>query len=128
MNPDEFALRCKQLGLRPDDFREIFSRSSGPGGQNVNKVSTAVELLHVPTGASVRAQDSRFQGINRALARERLLTQIAAGREERRLARLAAAAKSRRQKARRSPATKRKMVEAKRHRAGIRENRRVARD
>ena len=128
MNPEEFTSRCKRLGLRPEDFREIFFRSSGPGGQNVNKVSTAVELVHVPTGVSVRVQDSRFQGVNRALARERLLAQVAAGREEKRLARLAAAAKSRRQKARRSPATKREMVEAKRHRAGIKENRRAGRE
>ena len=125
MNPEEFELRCKQLGLKPADFRENFSRSSGPGGQNVNKVSTAVELVHVPSGISVRVQDSRFQGMNRALARERLLALFAAKREERRLSRLAALSKARRQKAKRSKSTKRKMVEGKRHRAAIKQNRRA---
>jgi peptide chain release factor len=124
MKPEEFELRCKQLGLKAVDFRENFSRSSGPGGQNVNKVSTAVELVHVPTGISVRVQDSRFQGMNRALARERLLDLFTTKREEQRLSRLAAVSKARRQKAKRSRGTKRKMVEGKRHRADIKQNRR----
>ncbi|MDR1192272.1 MAG: peptide chain release factor-like protein [Verrucomicrobiales bacterium] len=125
MNAEEFATQCKRLGLNPADFREKFSHASGHGGQNVNKVATAVELMHVPTGLSVKVQDSRFQGMNRALARERLLAQFAADRERRRLERAAAVSKSRRQRAKRSKATKRKMVEGKRHRAEIKQNRRV---
>jgi protein subunit release factor B len=125
MKPEEFERRCRQLGLDPADFHENFSRSSGPGGQNVNKVSTAVELMHAPSGTSVRAQDSRFQGINRALARARLLEQFTAKREEQRLSRLATISKARRQKAKRSRTTKRKMIESKRHRAAIKQNRRA---
>ncbi|MDR0534063.1 MAG: peptide chain release factor-like protein [Verrucomicrobiales bacterium] len=128
MKAEEFESRCRQLGLRITDFRENFSRSSGPGGQNVNKVSTAVELVHLPSGLSVRVQDSRFQGMNRTLARERLLELFAAKREEQRLSRLALISKARRQKAKRSRSTKRKMVEAKRHRSGIKQNRRARAD
>ncbi|HEY1581802.1 MAG TPA: peptide chain release factor-like protein, partial [Chthoniobacterales bacterium] len=51
------------------ELDESFARSSGPGGQNVNKVSTAVTLRHRPTGLSVTVQDSRSQLRNRQLAR-----------------------------------------------------------
>ncbi len=55
------------------ELEEQFDRSSGPGGQNVNKVSTKVTLRHLPTQISVSVQDTRSQAQNRQLARERLL-------------------------------------------------------
>src|SRR4029078_11957639 len=58
--------------LSEGDLEETFARSSGPGGQNVNKVSTAVTLRHRPSGLSVTVQDSRSQAMNRKLARARI--------------------------------------------------------
>lgn len=80
----EFAAQLRKLGLRADDIEETFQRSSGPGGQNVNKVSTAVTLTHRPSGVAVTVQDHRSQLSNRLLARERLIATI---REQRAAAR-----------------------------------------
>ena len=49
--------RMKELGILESELEEIFARSGGPGGQNVNKVSTAVTLRHLPSGARVTVQD-----------------------------------------------------------------------
>ena len=113
---EKFRARLKALGIRADDLVETFARSSGPGGQNVNKVSTACTVRHVPTGVCVTASDSRSQFQNRQLALERLLDLFEKQREEKRQHRLAEISKTRRQKAKRSRGTKRKLVEGKRKR------------
>ncbi len=70
--------RMATLGVREDDRDEKFVRSSGSGGQHVNKTSTCVWLKHLPTGIEVKCMRDRSQSVNRFLARRELLEQIAA--------------------------------------------------
>jgi protein subunit release factor B len=120
--------RMARLGIRAEDLQTTFSRSSGPGGQHVNKVSTQVTIRHVPTGISVTASDSRSQSMNRQLALERLLEEFERRKTERKQARLAEISKARRQKAKRSHSTKRKLVEGKRKRGETKQLRGKVRD
>jgi peptide chain release factor len=60
-------------------------RSSGPGGQNVNKVETAVRAIHVSSGTTVLASDMRSQSQNKKLARERLIMKLSAAEETKQL-------------------------------------------
>jgi len=117
------ADRMRKLGVSETDLKETFARSSGPGGQNVNKVSTAVTLRHLPSGISVTVQDSRSQALNRKLAWERLLDAIETAREEQRMAEIAKREKERRTKSPRPAALKRKILESKRRRAELKKRR-----
>ncbi|NPU84864.1 MAG: peptide chain release factor-like protein [Syntrophaceae bacterium] len=72
----ELAERMARLGVSESDLQEHFTRSSGPGGQKVNKTSTCVHLVHIPTGLSVKCQEERSQTLNRYLARRILLDRI----------------------------------------------------
>ena len=117
------AERMRCLGIRDSDLEEMFARSSGPGGQNVNKVATAVTLRHRPSGISVTVQDSRSQAVNRKLARERLLDAIESAREARRMAEVAKREKERRRKSTRPAALKRKILESKRKRGDLKKQR-----
>ncbi len=68
--------RMQELAVSENDFEESFVRSSGPGGQKVNKTSSCVYLLHIPTGLAVKCQRERSQSLNRHLARKILLDKI----------------------------------------------------
>ena len=108
----EQALRVKmeRLGIRERDIEEKFIRSSGKGGQKVNKASTCVYLKHKPSGIEVKCQQERSQALNRFLARRILARKI----ETRILGRLSEERKRiekiRRQKRRRSKRAKEKML------------------
>jgi peptide chain release factor len=116
--------RMLKVGLREADLEESFVRSGGPGGQNVNKVSTCVVLTHRPSGTTVRCQEERSQALNRFLARRRLVEKMeesilgAAGRRRREIEKI------RRQKRKRSRRAKQKMLRDKRFRSEVKANRR----
>src|SRR5271165_1948602 len=120
----QLAQRMAALGVREADIEESFVRSGGHGGQNVNKTSTCVMLLHRPTGLQVKCQATRQQGLNRFIARRLLLDKI----EERQKgyvdAERARIEKIRRQKRKRSRRAQQRMLDNKSHHAAKKESRR----
>jgi hypothetical protein len=124
LSPDPaLAERMRRLRLRPEEFEELFLRSGGPGGQNVNKVSTAVTLVHQPSGISVTVQDTRSQYRNRELAVHRLVNLIEHRRKQEMAKRQAEFEQRRRQNSRRPKSLRREIRKSKEHRAVIKRTR-----
>ena len=109
--------RMAALNLREADFEESFTHSGGPGGQNVNKTSTAVVLRHRPTGLQVRCEAERSQNRNRLRARQLLLDKIAEQQRRALAAARAQAEQLRRQKRRRPRGVQERVLQNKAHQA-----------
>jgi protein subunit release factor B len=116
--------RMEALGIREADLEESFIRSSGKGGQHVNKASTCVYLKHIPSNIEVKCQKERSQALNRYHARVLLinkLDEMMRGRESEEQKRIE---KLRRQKRKRSKRSKEKML-ADKHMAGVKKKLRL---
>lgn len=109
--------RLAALGIFSKDLTEHFVRSSGHGGQNVNKVSTCVYIKHEPTGTEVKCQKTRSQQDNRYFARVILADKIEFARKGRESAKAKQAYKIKKQKQKRSKRAKEKILESKAIRA-----------
>lgn len=114
---DDLRRRMARLGVSEAEIEETFVRSGGHGGQNVNKTSTCVMLVHRPTGLQVKCQTTREQGRNRILARQMLVEKLEARRRERLAEEKARVEKLRRQKRGRSRAGKERVLQEKARRS-----------
>ncbi len=115
--------KMEKFKIFEKDIEEKFIRSSGKGGQHVNKVSTCVYLKHIPTSIEVKCQSERSQTLNRFLARRRLADKIEAkilGKKSKEQQRIA---KIRRQKRKRSKRAKEKMLVEKKKQANKKKTR-----
>ena len=99
--------KMEALGIREEDIEEKFVRSSGRGGQKVNKTSTCVYLKHIPTGIEVKCMKERSQPLNRFLARRELVRRV----EE--LSGVVTSSDARKEKLRRQKAKRRKRARIK---------------
>jgi protein subunit release factor B len=128
---DDLALRQRmlKLGMREEDLEESFVRGTGAGGQKINKTSSTVVLVHVPTGIEVRCQRERSQSVNRLVARAELCDKLEAKLSAAKLQVRNAVEKKKRQNRKRPRGLKERILESKRQRSEVKRQRgRVGRD
>ena len=123
----EGALKAKMasLGIKEADLEEKFIRSSGKGGQKVNKTSSCVYIKHRPTGIEVKCQQERSQSLNRFLARRILANKIESLLLGRKAEQQKKIEKIRRQKRKRSKRAKEKMLRYKKMRSETKKLRKI---
>ncbi len=113
----DIGQRMENVGIREKDIQEKFILSSGPGGQNVNKVATCVVLLHGPSGIRVKESSYRTQAANRVRAREVLVEKMESKAAAQKRSFATARFKEQARQRRRSKKMKERMLENKRFRS-----------
>jgi peptide chain release factor len=111
--------RMLKLGIREEDLEESFIRGTGAGGQKINKTSSTVVLVHVPTGIEVRCQRERSQSLNRIVARAELCDKLEAKLKAAKLEVRNAVEKKKRQNRRRPRGLKERILVGKRQRSEV---------
>jgi protein subunit release factor B len=121
---DESLLkRMAKIGLRDEDIEESFIRGTGAGGQKINKTSSTVVLVHVPTGVEVRCQRERSQSLNRLIAREELCSKLEQKLQAVRQEKRDAVEKKKRQNRKRPRGVKERILQSKHKRSDVKKQR-----
>jgi protein subunit release factor B len=123
LQDEALAQRMRRLGLHENDLEESFVRGTGAGGQKINKTSSTVVLVHVPTGLEVRCQRERSQSLNRIIARQELCDKLEQKLQGLRQEKRNAAEKKRRQNRPRPFGLKQRILEHKHRRSSVKKNR-----
>lgn len=115
--------RMRRLGIREEDLEESFIRGTGAGGQKINKTSSTVALVHVPTGIEVRCQRERSQAQNRLIARRELCDKLEARLQSTRQMKRDAIELKKRQNRKRPRGLKERILEHKHRRSEVKRRR-----
>jgi len=120
---DALNQRMRRLGIREDELEEKFIRGAGAGGQKINKTSSTVVLVHVPTGLEVRCQRERSQAQNRIIARQELCDKLEARLRSTRQMKRDAIELKKRQNRKRPRGLKERILEQKHRRSEVKRHR-----
>ena len=110
-------IKMRKIKMYDKDIKESFIVSAGPGGQNVNKVATCVQMIHQPTGVQVKCQVFRTQILNRIKARELLIQKFIHLQEKEAKQKIYLKQKWKRQNRKRSQRSKEEMLAEKKKNA-----------